>query len=122
MNGIVESSLYRGNVELSNINMINHNYGTRNSDKLRLSRVTRNWGKQCVYYQSLKDWNELDRDLEILLELKFLNETFLNVFSKPCVTRNWGKQRVCYQSLKDWNVDRDTRNSTSIRNFYIKSF
>ena len=60
---------------LTNANV--HNYRTRNSDKLRLSRVTRN----CM-----------------------------------------GKQRVCYQSLKDWNVDRDTRNSTSIRNFYIKSF
>ncbi len=59
---------------LTNANV--HNYRTRNSDKLRLPRVTKNWGKQCV----------------------------------------------CYQSLKDWNVDRDTRNSTSIRNFYIKSF
>ena len=38
-----------------------HNYNTRNKDMLSLPRVTKNWGKQRVCHQSLKDWNELER-------------------------------------------------------------
>ena len=33
-----------------------HSYNTPNKDIFRLSRVTRNWEKQRVCYQSLKDW------------------------------------------------------------------
>ena len=39
-----------------------HNYNTRNKDMLRLSRVTRNWGKQRICQHSIKDWNKLERE------------------------------------------------------------
>lgn len=35
-----------------------HNNHTRNGDKLRLPRVTRNWGKELA-----KDWNKLNKDI-----------------------------------------------------------
>ena len=40
-----------------------HNYNMRNKDMLRLPLATKNWGKQRVCYHSLKDWNNLDRDI-----------------------------------------------------------
>ncbi len=39
-----------------------HSYNTRNKDTLRLPNVKRNWGKQRINYQAIKDWNNLDSE------------------------------------------------------------
>ena len=39
-----------------------HNYNTVNKGMLRLSSVSRNYGKQRVCHHSLKDWNTLDNE------------------------------------------------------------
>ena len=39
-----------------------HDYNTRNRDMLRLSLSTKNWGNR-VCYHSLKDWNNLDKEI-----------------------------------------------------------
>lgn len=41
-----------------------HNYNTRNRDMLRLPLATKNSGEQSVCYHSLKDWNNLDKDIK----------------------------------------------------------
>ena len=40
-----------------------HDYNTRNRDMLRLSLSTKNWGNR-VCYHSLKDWNNLDKEIK----------------------------------------------------------
>ena len=39
-----------------------HSHNTRNKDTIRLPKVKRNWGKQRINYQAIKDWNDLDSD------------------------------------------------------------
>ena len=53
INGLTEHSMKL----LTNTDI--HNYYTRDNDKLRLPSVRRNWGKQRVCYQSVKNWNSL---------------------------------------------------------------
>ena len=40
-----------------------HSHNTRNKDTIRLPKVKRNWGKQRINYQAIKDWNDLDSDI-----------------------------------------------------------
>ena len=57
-----------------------HSYNTRNKDMLRLPRVTKNWGKQRVCYQSLKDWNNLDRNTRNAPDLVNFKRSVLSRF------------------------------------------
>jgi hypothetical protein len=56
-----------------------HSHNTRNKDTIRLPKVKRNWGKQGINYQAIKDWNDLDSDTRNAPTLVFFKR---NLFSK----------------------------------------
>ena len=56
VNGLTEHSL-----DILRCSQI-HSHNTRNKDTIRLPKVKRNWGKQRINYQAIKDWNDLDSD------------------------------------------------------------
>jgi hypothetical protein len=45
---------------------------TRSKDKLRLPRVTRNWGKQGMCYLAIDDWkwNSFNKDIRSFISIK----------------------------------------------------
>ena len=63
-----------------------HNYYTRNNDKLRLPNVRRNWGKQRVCYQSMKNWSSLDKETR--------NAPSVRIFKQHLLSRCFNLQIV----------------------------
>ena len=59
-----------------------HHYNTRNSDLFRLPRVRRNWGKQRVCYQTISDWNSLDRETRNAASLEIFKRRIFSNFLK----------------------------------------
>ena len=55
-----------------------HSYNTRNKNTLKLPKVRRNWGKQRVSYQAVKDWNSLDTETRNLLNLVTFKRNLLS--------------------------------------------
>ena len=58
-----------------------HSYNTKKKDNFRLPVVGRNYGKQRLLYQSLNEWNNLDkslRDVKSLLIFKQIVKTLIN--------------------------------------------
>lgn len=41
-----------------------HGYNTRNKNKLKLPKITRNWGRQRFRYQAADDYNSLSNDIK----------------------------------------------------------
>ena len=73
VNGLTEHSL-----DILRCSQI-HNHNTRNKDTIRLPKVKRNWGKQRINYQAIKDWNDLDSDTRNAPTLvSFKRNLFLN--------------------------------------------
>ena len=73
INGLMEHSM-----KLLTNNDI-HNYYTRNNDKLRLpSRVRRNWRKQRICYQSMKNWNSLDKETRNAPSVRIFKQDLLS--------------------------------------------
>ena len=60
-----------------------HNYNTRNGNKLRLPRISRNWGKQRVCYHAVKDWNSLDEDTVNTSSIRLFKRNMLRNFFNP---------------------------------------
>ena len=58
-----------------------HSYNTRKKDNFRLPVVKQNYGNQRLLYQSLNEWNNLNkslRDVKSLLILKQTVKTLVN--------------------------------------------
>ena len=72
INGLMEHSM-----KLLTNNDI-HNYYTRNNDKLKLASVRRNWGKQRVCYQSMKNWNSLDKETRNAPSVRIFKQDLLS--------------------------------------------
>ena len=68
INGLMEHSMKL----LTNSDI--HNYYTKNNDKLRLPSVRQNWGKQRVCYQSMKNWNSLDKETQNALSVRIFKQ------------------------------------------------
>jgi hypothetical protein len=73
VNGLTEHSL-----DILRCSQI-HSHNTRNKDTITLPKVKRNWGKQRINYQAIKDWNDLDSDTRNAATLVSFK---INLFSK----------------------------------------
>ena len=56
----------------------NNRYNTRNSNDIRLPKVTRNWGKQRTAYHAVNDFNSLPTFLKSLKTLKLFKRELHN--------------------------------------------
>ena len=60
---------------LKNINI--HKYNTRSKDNLRLPKVSKNWVKQTLEYQAVKEWNDLSQNVRNSNNIEAFKRTFL---------------------------------------------
>jgi hypothetical protein len=55
-----------------------HEHNTRNKDKLRLPKITRNWGKQRISYHAVNDYNILSEEIRNSQNIQILKRKAFN--------------------------------------------
>jgi hypothetical protein len=55
-----------------------HEHNTRNKDKLKFPKMTRNLGKQKISYHAVNDYNILSREIRISQNIKIFKRKVFN--------------------------------------------
>ena len=57
-----------------------HTYNTRNKDKIRVPNAKKQWGKQRIAYQTVNDFNSLNRDIQKSANIAIFKRRMLSLF------------------------------------------